>query len=800
MSLNQARLEVLIDIKSQLGELVEAQEQMEIARRKAQSFGALLTKGFKIPTSGPQAAVQALLILKDAIVAVVAEAHKMAVSINTGSQALSVSTDSYQAFQVMLANAGVGMDRFSSAVATQSAHLERVRAGSGNAAEAYKLLGLNVAEIERLKPDERVLAVAKATLTAADNTRAFAAAGQILGEQQLPQLLTGLQDLVKNGIDPTAASLRTTFQVMSKEATASFAEIDRTLDKVKRGMTVFAGEAVRVLWGEVKIRAAFAHDAAFLLTGKAPKLGGAIVDRIYGPEEPTQLKAPKPNFAELARQTQVRNDLLDSQTHLLEVQEQIKGIESDPAASGAGRTASRLSALKEEVETRNKILQLTTALYAFDRSLEPELRHQNVIRLMSEANAAESRLANAQGKGVEFAVEQRELEIKLLELDKHSVTTDSLSSAKEKEEARQRLLDITRSELRVLDEISKLAFPDVLDLQTKFSNQTINRDEFDRLKNYYGLVARIVALRTEEKNLSAPKKPLAPEDEPLAPEDEPPAPIIPPSGKLPNSPRGQPPGPKSDKDSRSAVGDSIIVSLKQYLVQAGTISQQISATLTSTIGNGINIISDGIVGLITKTKSWGDIARSAGMMFLQTLVRLGVQMLANAALNTIIRTKENAEEKGSMGLLALKAGFKFLTQLGWWGIPVFAAAVAGIVALTRGFSSGGYTGDGGKYEPAGIVHRGEYVVPADVVSRLGVAGVERSLAADRLTVAGSGLGVGGSIGSSGRSAATVVSARPQRDIVVVGDLFTAKRLARDPEWDSMIRDSVQRQRGDILNS
>ena len=32
------------------------------------------------------------------------------------------------------------------------------------------------------------------------------------------------------------------------------------------------------------------------------------------------------------------------------------------------------------------------------------------------------------------------------------------------------------------------------------------------------------------------------------------------------------------------------------------------------------------------------------------------------------------------------------------------------------FAEGGYTGDGGKYEPAGVVHRGEYVVPKHLVS------------------------------------------------------------------------------------
>ena len=36
----------------------------------------------------------------------------------------------------------------------------------------------------------------------------------------------------------------------------------------------------------------------------------------------------------------------------------------------------------------------------------------------------------------------------------------------------------------------------------------------------------------------------------------------------------------------------------------------------------------------------------------------------------------------------------------------------------RGYATGGYTGAGGKYEPAGIVHRGEYVVPKNQVNQI----------------------------------------------------------------------------------
>ncbi|STY61517.1 Phage-related minor tail protein [Mannheimia haemolytica] len=36
----------------------------------------------------------------------------------------------------------------------------------------------------------------------------------------------------------------------------------------------------------------------------------------------------------------------------------------------------------------------------------------------------------------------------------------------------------------------------------------------------------------------------------------------------------------------------------------------------------------------------------------------------------------------------------------------------------RGFATGGYTGNGGKYEPAGIVHKGEYVMTKEATARL----------------------------------------------------------------------------------
>lgn len=64
---------------------------------------------------------------------------------------------------------------------------------------------------------------------------------------------------------------------------------------------------------------------------------------------------------------------------------------------------------------------------------------------------------------------------------------------------------------------------------------------------------------------------------------------------------------------------------------------------------------------------------------------------------------------------------------------VIALGLANVARINEvGFASGGYTGDGGKYEPAGIVHRGEYVIPKSMVQSPKYSGVIRSIESDRL--------------------------------------------------------------------
>lgn len=108
---------------------------------------------------------------------------------------------------------------------------------------------------------------------------------------------------------------------------------------------------------------------------------------------------------------------------------------------------------------------------------------------------------------------------------------------------------------------------------------------------------------------------------------------------------------------------------------------------------------DALSGLITGTTTW----QQALQGILQSLVKIGLQ----AAL------------LGTGPLAGLFGGSGGSSSGGMGGI------LGGILGGLFGFSEGGYTGDGGKSEPAGVVHKGEYVLSKRAVERLGVQNLDR---------------------------------------------------------------------------
>lgn len=108
---------------------------------------------------------------------------------------------------------------------------------------------------------------------------------------------------------------------------------------------------------------------------------------------------------------------------------------------------------------------------------------------------------------------------------------------------------------------------------------------------------------------------------------------------------------------------------------------------------------------------------SAGEAFANVLKKIGDQLI-DLAMNDLF----GKAGSGGHGLIGQLLNFG-----GFGGGPSLSPAAWGVVSgggMTGLFSVGGYTGDGGKYQPAGIVHAGEYVFSQDAVRRIGVDNLE----------------------------------------------------------------------------
>lgn len=102
---------------------------------------------------------------------------------------------------------------------------------------------------------------------------------------------------------------------------------------------------------------------------------------------------------------------------------------------------------------------------------------------------------------------------------------------------------------------------------------------------------------------------------------------------------------------------------------------------------------------------------------------------------------------------------KMITQM-----ALLNAMRAGFAGTTfgsfLGFAEGGYTGGGGKYDPAGVVHKGEFVFTKEATQRLGVDNLYRLMDAGKRGYA-SGGHVGGSAPMSVTQPTAFIARNPQ---------------------------------------
>jgi hypothetical protein len=175
----------------------------------------------------------------------------------------------------------------------------------------------------------------------------------------------------------------------------------------------------------------------------------------------------------------------------------------------------------------------------------------------------------------------------------------------------------------------------------------------------------------------------------------------------------------------------------------GSWAQQTASAFKTVFMDAVHTIGSGITDLIMGTKTWGQALAAIGSSILRgvinKIVEMGVQWVvthvvmqgASTAFHAVAQALKASDTANTMSneatkapILATNAATASMGSYGaaaYVGIALFIAALGlGIAAALGSFEQGGYTGNGGSLEPAGIVHRREYVFSAPAVRRIGL--------------------------------------------------------------------------------
>lgn len=145
---------------------------------------------------------------------------------------------------------------------------------------------------------------------------------------------------------------------------------------------------------------------------------------------------------------------------------------------------------------------------------------------------------------------------------------------------------------------------------------------------------------------------------------------------------------------------------QNWLDSASNVSGAVASGVTSTLDSAMDNMSAMLAGSKADWKSWG-------LSILQTIAKIALQM---AVVNSL---KAASSWGGILGSVASSVGGAVAG--GAAGSAAGSTGAMGLPTSYSGYDGGGFTGAGGKHDPAGIVHKGEFVFTKEATERIGVS-------------------------------------------------------------------------------
>lgn len=160
-----------------------------------------------------------------------------------------------------------------------------------------------------------------------------------------------------------------------------------------------------------------------------------------------------------------------------------------------------------------------------------------------------------------------------------------------------------------------------------------------------------------------------------------------------------------DKAERSAVERQSMGPLEAWRDRSLQTADEIREAYEDVAARGLDSLNSGLVDAIMNTRSLGEVFSNVARQIIADLAAIAVRQSITEPLANMLF--------GGGKIQAISTGAK----PGGGGFMGFLRGMFG-------FDEGGYTGDGAKMDPAGVVHKGEYVLKAEAVRRIGIANLD----------------------------------------------------------------------------
>ncbi|MAB96924.1 MAG: phage tail tape measure protein [Pseudomonadaceae bacterium] len=169
--------------------------------------------------------------------------------------------------------------------------------------------------------------------------------------------------------------------------------------------------------------------------------------------------------------------------------------------------------------------------------------------------------------------------------------------------------------------------------------------------------------------------------------------------------------------------------------------RNIAATTYDIVTDLLNGVADGVSNSLASAIVQGDdlgdslyrVAQTIETQLLASLIKLGIQYAINATIGETVATAAAAASVAQATAVAAAwapaAAATSLASFGANAVPAAAGitstnVLAATFASGAGFKQGGYTGNGGINDVAGVVHGKEFVFDAAATSRIGIDNLE----------------------------------------------------------------------------